>query len=542
MQVSRTSPIAGRSIDSINGCVKYDAINPFDVPFGQLVYNKNMEYKFQNNRVYLETRAGSSVLFDNKYKCLGITSYVNGSDNTIVYVDSRGYLNYLASNNTEALIKELAKENHKFVMFGTETLSGLYGCNKIDGVYKVSSGLTYSAIANSPKLVDMVFSSISGRLLGVKDHTIFWTEVQQLDAETLDNIETWNIVNNNARPTPDGGKGFCAVREDGQVIYFFKDTKILALTNSEEDVSQWRFPALKAIGVGSGETVRYVKYGNVNGFIYLASDKTLRFLAPQIERNAGTLPTLYDDISHIISLNFQTYLDGINDLTKCNAYFYDNKYFLNITENSADIVKTIVIDCEKLLPAQANQYAQPFWYETVNLDTNNYVVVDNKLYGTHIKGYILEMFNKDKYIDEVPARIGTDLTIDWSIVFGWMQLYTSSVEILKLYLKWATDYNGPIKFYSNSFFIGNALPQFDNYTNAISVYPNTGSGGYEGQVIADIGLSSTLRNEMTTPITPKAKGDYFVFGLFNNTPTQRVIIYGFSPILKSIKTNAISRR
>jgi hypothetical protein len=195
-----------------------------------------------------------------------------------------------------------------------------------------------------------------------------------------------------------------------------------------------------------------------------------------------------------------------------------------------------------LLPAQNNQYSQPFWYETINLDANNHVVFENKLYGTHIKGYIMHMFNKNKYVDEIPARIGTELTIDWSIIFGWMQFTSNSVEIMKLYLKWATDYNGPIKFFSNSFFIGNPLPQFDNKANAIDIYPNTGSGGYEGQILADMPESSTLRNEMTTALNPRIRGDYFVFGMFNNIPTQKVIIYGFSPILKQIKTNPISRR
>jgi hypothetical protein len=541
MFTSKRNIIMGKSLDSINGCVKYDTINPFDVPFGQLVYNKNMEYKFQNNRVYLETRVGSNVIYDNKYKCLGLSYYSNNGDNHIVYVDYRGYLNYFNGTN-EVLIQELAKEKHKFVMFGTETLSALYGCNATNGVYKVNSDFSYSAIANSPPLTDMVICTINGRNMGVYKHTLYWTEVQQLDADALTNLETWNIDTNNARPTPDGGNGYCAIRDDGQVIYLFKDTLILALPNPEEDVTNWKFPALKAVGVGSGDTVRYVKYGNINGFIYLASDKTLRFLAPKIDRNAGTLPTLYDDIAHIISLNFQTYLDGINDLTKCNATFYNNKYILNFTNNSADINKTLVIDCEKLLPAQNNQYSQPFWYETSNLDANNYTVMDNKLYGTNINGYIMELFNKDKNTDEIPARIGTAKTIDWSIIFGWMKFTENSVEIMKLYLKWATDYNGPINFFSNSFFIGNSLPQFDNKSNVISIYPNTGSGGYEGQLLSDIGEASTLRNEMTTAINPKIRGDYFIFGIYNNVSTQKVIIYGFSPILKQIKTNPISRR
>ena len=123
-----------------------------------------------------------------------------------------------------------------------------------------------------------------------------------------------------------------------------------------------------------------------------------------------------------------------------------------------------------------------------------------------------------------------------------MQFQEKSVEIMKLYLKWATDYNGPINFFSNSFFMGNSLPQFTNNSNSVKVYPNTGSGGYEGQLLTDIGESSTLRNEMTTPINPRIKGDYFIFGISNDTPTQKVIIYGFSPILKQIKVNPISRR
>ena len=537
----QTKYVAGKAMNSIKGCSEYATLNPFDIPFGQLIYNKNMEYVNQNGRVYLKTRRGSKLIKDISYKTLGGATFLEN----IVYLEDTGSLKAynLDTGVTVTIQENIEKEFNNFRYIGLDSVSAIYGCNSVDGIYKVTDALAFNLITDAPKAVDIAFSEISGRMFWVNGKKVGWSEIQQVNTENLDNLETFNVDTNFAIPSPDKGSGFCSVRSDGNAMYFFKDTGIVCLPNAQESVADYYFPKLKAsVGTISGNTVRFVKYGNATGFIYLATDKTLRFISPRIEQNAGVLPSIFDDNAYVISKNFQGILNRITRLDKCSAEFFDNKYILTIpSATSSEVNITIVVDCEKLINGSDGEYAQPYWYQSSNLNYLHYIIKpgENELYGLHLKGYISKLFDDDTFSDEYP---GGENIIDWKIVTGWYNYGDGKqIELIKAYLKWGTDTNSSITLWANAFCLGELLPQYDSGTE-IDVFPNYGSGGYESVGITNDVIASSENNEMTTAISIRAKGSYFSFGIADNTLNQSTIIYGIDPVFKVSRVSPIIKR
>ena len=296
-------------------------------------------------------------------------------------------------------------DSYYYGLKGNETT---YFCNSVDGLYKVSNTFLKTTVLANP--VDSIcYSNISGRNFTAEGHRSSFSNVQNQTAIDTSNLETygansWILIN------PTEGEKIFKVIDNGEITFFLKDTGIWALINANEDPTKWIVPKCNAdIGTKSPWTVKYSRYGQNEGFIYLATDKTLRFFSASVQRNAGVLPTLVGGDSKIISKPFQKLLNDIPSdmLNKCKAGYFGRYYILCVpTLSSPSLSLAIVVDTDKLMQTAEADIPQPYWFlSDVNLCKNDFVVQDSRLYGFSPDGYISQMFVDDIYYDEMPQRL-----------------------------------------------------------------------------------------------------------------------------------------
>jgi len=543
--------------------------NKLNQPYGQLQSNINFEYWYSGDSVYLQTKRGSTLILDITNESYGAALYkYNRGAEYFIWVD--GATIYRSdvdgANDTDITSALTANKQTRWEMYGQDTDSALYGCNGFDGVFKISGSTpAYSAIADSPNIIDIAYDSNSGRMFGVTaGHDIHYSEIQLADAGVTE-LEDWGAGANKLVTQPDDGVGFKRILDFGTIgMYAWKDTGIFAVLNTDQDIVDWLRPkCMSDVGTLSPKTVERVKYRGEGGAIFLASDKTLRFFAPTLQRNAGKIPTVLDSSAKNIGVNFQNILDLIPDgfIDKCTARYHDEKYILNIPSASGtSIDTTIIVNCRLVLPKSPSEdIEQPFWFQSVNMDYNDFVLRPsaNKLYGFNKNGYIAQILVNDKYYEEMPTRITPDesyeddgltrkVTIEYSAFTGWFNFSKvmgggHELELILGYLHFETEGQYPVNFVLNAFKRGQAIPSF-NVGLSTALTPTASGGGFFDVSQFGVATFAGDSGSVSQNIDITKKGHYFLFGFYGNIFNQPATIFGVEPIFKKHRLDPVGVR
>jgi len=577
----------GTPLRSFLGC--NNSANKINQPYGQLVKNKNMEYLYSGNTVYLKTKRGSTLTLDITNRAYGASLFTyNRANEFLVWVDGTDLQTVETDGTNKVTVTSTLTNNTQayFVSYGQDTNAALFGVNGTvnggsnTGIFKLTyDGATFTKanVANTPQSDHIAFSTMGGRLLTVYGHTIYWSKRQTgtgvLNLEDFDwtgsAFDQSNIV------SPDAGTGFKFILDFGiDGIYFFKDTGIWALPNIDEPEARWRFPQCKAdIGTISPKTVKRVNYGGQVGVIYLGTDKTLRFFAPSIQYNAGAIPSIVDSSSSVISDTFQTLLDSIpaSLLDQCSASYFDRKYTLNYPEDvsNTQINKTIIVDTEKLLPAEGGKIPQPFWFESENMDYTDMVIKesDHTIHGFNINGYISELFVSDTFYEEMPTRIVPDqaytmvdsggaevddindaanirTAIEYSAYTAWYDFSQAisggrELELIRGYINW--EPTNSITMSVNATIRGGTMPDYDaGLTNSIT-HIDTSSAVFDVSLF-DASYFYNTDQSISQNIRVANRGHYFNFGFYNNAVDEPASVYGIDPIFRVHRDDPVGYR
>lgn len=530
--------------------------NILNMPLGTLIYNKNMEYMYSTNRVFLRTKRGSRCTKDILVSTKGAANYCYNNDtNFHIFVGIDGILKSLdenASTITSVKTGLSAAYRHSFLMFGLATNAALFGTNLTDGLYKISGSTpSWAAVANAPAMSMICFSAISGRMIGINGPRVYYSKVQQLDATTTTNLEDFGYTGPNtwtqfATPSPDSGTGFKACIDTGETVVLLKDSGVWLLPNAEEDPTNWVFPKARAdVGTKSPDTVKLARLGKtIVGVIYLATDKTLRFLTVNITRNAGTTPSIDGGDASVISDTFQNILDKIPEahLNKCTGSYKDGYYILNILQgNETELSTTLIIDMQKMI-TEGEDTPQPYWFISENMEYLDFTIrpKDNKWFGFHKKGYISELFVNDLYSEGVPARIDASgkIKINWKIYTAWHKYSDYELELRGGYLFWAVEGRWKINFYANAFKIGEAIPQYDEGLTQVLNPAEVSGASYFDISRFGIGRFSSSEGQLSQNMNTDLHGNYFLFGASNNGDTgEWATIYGIEPIFAQVRAS-----
>lgn len=567
-----TDLIKPKPIDNFLGQSRTTAISA--MPLGQLIENKNMEYKFNGGSVYLETKRGSTMLTDitNRTYGAGIYKYNFGNE-YIILVDSTGALKYYdIEGNTlsSSLASKTAGVETEFLAFGQGSISLILGCNANDALFKVSGEPPiHGTITNAPTFKSMAFSSISNRLIGVIDHIVYYSKIQTSQT-SLSNLTdfNWNVSvhDNTILVSADDGNGFQKCIELNTMMLLFKDSGIWAIPNTTEADTDWRVPKVSSdTGTKSPKTVHLTQYGNskgVEGVIFLGTDKTLRIYFGELEYNAGKIPTISNKKAHNISKHFQTILDKIPDglLGECTAKYHGRYYILNIpgSSNSTELDTSIYIDTEKLLSKKHGEDApQPYWFESSNVDYTNMVTskTSNKLYGLHKDGFIVQALVENKFYEEFPARVipSVDYNVDgslnlvaieWSAYTGWHKFSDKILRLHALYLSFELSGGWGVNVHANSFTWGGARPDYiDGSTKIINQEPTGNSDWFYLDIsLLDVGALSGSNTNTSKHISLSRTGNYFLFGFSGSNQGESAIIYGVHPLFKVYRNDFMGLR
>ena len=396
--------IKGPDISNFRSNVFPEMANAYDMPPGQILYASNIEFLKRGTKHSARTRRANICTKDITNRIRGAGNHLNGSNQSFVYVDWTGTL--IRYNDTADAFTDLklnmSRSYHEFYMYNLLASPVLYGCNVSDGIYKINDSYIYSSVF-ATGVVDICVSYVSGRMIAPDNgHKVYYSAVQARDADNTVNLETfvdWLNI------SPDQGSGFECCRDTGKITLLWKDVGIWALTNASSAVADWYIPQCAADqGTKSPRTVRLSPYKNVTGYVYLATNKELKFFYPTITYNAGSVPTVENDDCIVISENFQDILKDIPDgkLDLCNAEVFGSYYILNIVSISgSEIDTTIILDMKK-----TDSAGQPLWAYATNFNFTHYILRNKKdLYGFNVSGYLSRLFQNDLYTDKVPSRI-----------------------------------------------------------------------------------------------------------------------------------------
>lgn len=534
--------------------------NILKMPFGQLIYNQNMEYIYSQDVAYLRTKRGSTLIKDitNRAYGAGVFTY-NFTDSYFCWVDSLGTLWSSTTTGTSLTsLKTALKtgvQNH-MVPFGASTASCLYIANNTDGLFKVSGSTpAYSLVDATVKLDCMAYSTSSGRMVGAYENGVWSSDIQTAETD-LTNLENWT---KQAIVSPGNGTGFKACAEVNEVMCLFKNTGVWGLINANESTANWSFPKLTQSGTKSPKTVQVVQYGNQTreGIIYLATNKTLRYLDVFIERNSGTLPNISIRNSYDIGKNFQNQLDLIPDgmLSECSGVYLNGIYKLNFaTDIASQIDITINIDTFKMLPLVKGEIIpQPYWYYTKNCNFTDYAISpDSILYGFSIDGYISQLFVNDKYHEEAPTRVSFDestsddgttrsVAIEWVFYTGWWKYNDQELRLKGSFINWNIDGSWSVTLKANGFSKGQTIPDFTQGVSTTIKTPTVGLSYYDISAY-DVATFAGSTQGNSTRRSLNIKGHYFLFGMSHTTLDQWASIYSIEPIFELNRPDQVGSR
>ena len=530
-----------------------ETTNILNLPTGSLIENKNCEYGIHDKFVYPKSRRGSTVISDTTNGEIG-TGIARFNDlQYLFWIDAvTGELKYTIESSGVA-----TGTGHIFsttvltdmLFYNCPAVPTLYITNMIDGLHKLHlSGMTFvvEAVASSPIMSRISFSNISGRMFGVgADHTVYYSEIQQFTAVDTSNLETWNTTTNFAIVSPDQGDGFTAIIDDGNTMYFIKDTGIWVLPNADGATTDWIIPKLKIdIGSSAPLTVLNVRYLNQNGICFLANDNTIRFFTGNVLRNAGVLPTYQEGQSMVLSHEYQYILDTIDrgQFGKCAAAFYDQVYTLSYAAESATSINAMVcIDFEK---------GKQFWFNYENYMCTSFQRTKDKFFGFDNRGFIVSLLVNNKIYDESPSRIAfysddridptkpdiNQIAIRWSVYTSWIKVSDYLNRLISGYINYATGGNKPLLMKINSFIKGETIPPYNS--GVISSLKVQASGGvsywdasfFDESKFSEVGTQQTNAGNFNT-----GEGNYFNFGFYSDNIYQSVTIYSLQLNFKQLR-------
>lgn len=507
--------IPGNAIKSFLGTLWYEGHNILNLQPGELLYNKNMEYRFSGTDKYMNTRRGSTLIADTTNYSVGANNFIQGANKYFVYVDSIGTLNAIGSDKTITQIAtsiDISNWNDSFYygLSGNETT---YFCNPVDGIYKVTNTGSFSkATVLARPIESMCYSNISGRMIASEGHRANYSNVQNQTAIDTSNLEKfddqdWILIN------PTEGEKIYKTIDNGEITFFMKDTGIWALINANEDPKNWIVPKCNAdIGTKSPQTVKYSRYGQQEGFIYLGADRTLRYMSARVVRNSGVSPTLEGGDSRVISKPFQKLLNDIPDeaLIRCTATYFQRYYILCVpSAGNAALNMVIVVDTDKLMQSGESDIPQPYWFlSDKNLAKTDFVIQGNELYGFSPDGYLSKMFVEDIYYDEMPDRM---YVYDGTTLPEYMSSdYLSITEINNYYKVGTTITQGTssakIVDYMQGFILTNqAIGQFTN-GDIYGPYQNDIVDDFLAALLYNMDLDSTVTYTGATDTTTTVPG------------------------------------
>jgi hypothetical protein len=546
----KSNIISAKEITSFLGNYIPEGINILNMKFGELIELKEMEYRYAAGNVFLRTRRGTSLILDITLKSAGAVNFINGTTNYFVWVDVNGDMNYYDGANINLILAGNDTNNHEFVVYNLASSPTVYGVNTAVGLYKINSLLGYSVIKAITGATCVEYCSSAQKLFFAAGNKLYHSNQQVKNVDNTTNLETFSV--DPPIIGPDNGTGIETIKDTGQLLMIWKDTGVWCVANPEQDVADWYYPQHKVnTGTKSPKTVRYGKYGEYEGFIFLGSDKTLRFITASVTKNSGDIPTLVDKDSLTISNTFQKYLDEIPDdyLPLCNAVFFEGYYILNLVSRSGtEIDHTIIVDTGKLTKDK-----QPYWFYSTSMNFNWYMIRNNReLYGVHISGWISRLFVEDQYYDEQPYRGETPyavydddyldvannkwlVAIHWSWYTGWMKISKYECRLYDGYLHWETEGRWDINFVVNSFTTGDEIPYYTNGSVAVLNPKNIGGSYFDYSFFySAYWMGNTMQTSQN--FGQEAYGNHFLFGGYGNKRAEWASIFGIEhnyQILKS---------
>jgi hypothetical protein len=186
-------------------------------------------------------------------------------------------------------------------------------------------------------------------------------------------------------------------KADGDKITGIAKFKGLLIVFKERSIFQVEFdittgtptvtPITNSTGCVSAKTIK-----SVENDVYFLSREGVRVL--------GNEANFFDSIrTSVLSIRIQTVVDSINQLyyEKCNAFYYDNKYILNVPTTSSAIDTTIVYD--------RRFQAWSVWTNINALDMIDYIDTtnDRNLYFLNTAGTSVFYFTPGTYNDNGSA-------------------------------------------------------------------------------------------------------------------------------------------
>ena len=474
-----------------------------------------------------------------------------------VWINSDGTLQYwdgTSSTNTNIQIGLSATYESSFLAYNLPAGAVLYGANATNGIYKIDTSFSYSSVSAEPAQC-LCYSGRSGRMFFANGQKIYFSAIQDQTATTTTNLESYNTTDDWILPSADDGTTVTEITDDGRVLWIWKDSGIWGILNVYEAPEDWYVPkAFSDVGTISKKTIQYVKYNNVPGYIFLATDKTLRFFAGQIDGNSGTVPVLKDTGSIVISNAFASIIKDIPDayLSQCSGGYVDSKYILNfVSPAGSELDTAIILDLEKL-----DQNGSPFWCYATDIHNTHYIINKNKsVFGVHRDGWISSMLSNDVYQHERPERsnqifdddiVDSDaetrsIAIPWSFYTYYIQLSPSLVRLHDAIVFWKTGGYWSIEMIVNMIKDPDILNEPKDYDGLVITLDSVNSGNsYYDISHFDVDTYSGSANYSFQNSGAQGYGNYCAIGFRNEIRGEWATVFQVKTKLQSIRSDAMT--
>jgi hypothetical protein len=543
---------SGKTVNSFLNHYMPDDTNILGMPLGSMIYVKNMEYLRTGNSNQLRTRRGSSLIKDIIKEPVGAGNFVNGSSEYPVWVDIDGNLKYFNSN-TDAITTittGLNTGNHQMQSFNAPSGAVLYGCNGDSNLYKIDASFSHSVVLNTP-IEAWAFSNISGRGVGVIGHVVYYSNIQLQDALDTTNLETYDTTDQRLVISPGVGEKIYTVKDNGEITFFFKDVGIWAWINADQADTAWLFPQCAIdTGTRSPHSVVYARFREQNGYIFLGSDKTLRFFNGSVERNSGSKPTLKGGGSLILSDPFQKLLDDIPDgrLGSVVAGYIDNYYILSFSSTGSSVNDmAIMIDLEKI-----DKDKKPYWFYLENWNFNFFTSLKSgNLYGWSIQGYIADLLKDNQFYDEVPDRVSfysddsTDgttrqIAVRFSGYIYWHRVNRNESRLYDCSVGWKAEGRWALNFVVNTYTINDSVPYYSNGAT-VQLYPQLAGGSYFDYDYFNRAYFSDSSGTVMQSAGEPGEGHFFLFGFYSDNINEYATVYSIETQYQTLFKSPVSK-
>lgn len=543
--------VNGPKIESFGQQFNIDDVNPLGQSKGSLIYAQNVEWLRTTSGTYpLQTMRGSNLLCDTDYPVLGASLFNVTDVDYPVWQDTLGNLKYRVGG-VNTLIQgslSLVKET-SFVSYNEYSSPVLFGANEGDGLYKVDNSFTYTNIDSDP-VSGICYSGTSKRLFKFYKNVVEYSDQQTISGTTA--LETFG-ASSNFTPGINDATLVTEITDDGKIIWIWMDTGIWGILNPEDATTDWYIPKANSdVGTISKKTIQYVKYNNVPGYLFLATDKTLRFFTPQLESNTGTVPIIKDTGAITISNAFASVLKAIPDayLYMCVGRYVDSKYILNfVSETGTELDTCIMLDLEKLDPL-----GSPFWTYVTDQNNSHYIQDVNKdVYAVNADGWISKILVNGTYQHQRPERsdvaYSDDLVADgirsiaipWRFYLYYLRASETLSQIFDVVVFWKSGGYWSIDMMTTAVIEGDTVSDpKDGADIETTLSPlNTGNSFYDvSHFDIDTYSGSSSFSYQNSGI--QIQGNYYSFGFENLNRGEWAAIYSIDTKMQLIRSSAMT--